>query len=53
MLISLGTERGKMRKRHRRNRANLWSVYQWYGISDSGKPVINSYMEKHTVEKYI
>lgn len=37
-----------MMKRHMMKRANLWSVYQWYGISPSVDPVTVSYKEIHT-----
>lgn len=48
MPISFGMDRGRIMMRHMMKRANLWSVYQWYGISSAREPVIDWYKEIHT-----
>lgn len=51
MPISFGIDKGRMMTRQMMERANRWSVYQWYGISASLEPVTVSYKEIHTGEE--
>ena len=48
MLISFDKDRGRSRKRHSRRRTKRWSVYQWCGISDTGKSLTSSNTDRHT-----